>query len=126
MEELVYEFVEHLKSTKAPATRSQRFIAALNFCVGQLGMEPSSNMITIRVRGAPEGLLETKRLAVKAPPKTVQMPQRLETAVIDGDHELTIILAWFILLLFHSRDVQNVQTSTLEPRRPTGRRGFTK
>ena len=103
MEELVYEYVEHLRLTKAPETRSQRFIGALDFYVAKLCMELSSNTISIRVRGAAEGLLEAKRLTVKAPPLTVQMPQKLETAVIDGGHELTRILAGFIFFFVHLR-----------------------
>ena len=93
--ELAYEYVEHLRLTEASATRSQRFVEALDFQVGKLGTDPSPNMISVKVRGAMERLLLTKTHHRRS----AEMLQQLETVVIDGNHQLTIILNEFILFL---------------------------
>ena len=61
-EPTVYNYVAHLRSTKAPRTRAPRFLEALGFAKGVLGAEVQNILDSARIRGAAEGSAEVRLL----------------------------------------------------------------
>ena len=75
-EPTVYNYVAHLRSTKAPRTRAPRFLEALGFAKGVLGAEVQNILDSARIRGAAEGSAEVT--VKKAPPLTGAQVKFLE------------------------------------------------
>ena len=75
-EKTVYDYVVHLRRSKAPRSRAPRFLEALGFAKGVLGADVQAILDSSRVKGAAEG---TSQVVVqKAPPLTCAQLKFLE------------------------------------------------
>ena len=75
-EKTVYDYVVHLRRSKAPRSRAPRFLEALGFSKGALGADVQAILDSSRIRGAAEGTSEV--VVSKAPPLTCAQLKFLE------------------------------------------------
>jgi integrase len=101
-EKAVYEYMCALRLCKAPATRANAFLQAVNFSEHVLMLPPSEAVMTPRVRGAAARSFERKRLLKQRDPLTVEQVRLLEAHLLSSQ-EVTAVFAGFILFLVYSR-----------------------
>lgn len=89
-ERTVYDYVVHLRKTKAPRSRAPRFLEALGFSKGVLGADVQAILDSSRIRGAAEGTTEV--VVKKAPPLTCAQVKFLEWfAATQGGQESVFV-----------------------------------
>jgi hypothetical protein len=115
-EPLAYKYVNSLAEDRAPATRATKFVEALAFCHGMLGLAGAKEVLeSRRVSGASLKSMRTKRMTVKREPFTVEEVMLLELAVLSlsGPDQ---IFAGFLCFLIHTRCRFSDAMASSEPR----------
>ena len=101
-EGIAYEYICHLRDERAPATKAQRFLQALAFSGGLLGVNMKETLGSRRLHG---GALPVEgcRSVRKKDPFTVQQLVTLERAAASTEPTADSIFAGFICFLVHAR-----------------------
>ena len=99
-EPTVYNYVAHLRSTKAPRTRAPRFLEALGFAKGVLGAEVQNILESARIRGAAEGSAEVS--VRKAPPLTGAQVKFLEWFAANAEGQEAVFVG-HVCFCIHAR-----------------------
>ena len=102
-EELAYRYVKDLAEENAPPTRAKRFVEAVAFAMGMIGLAGAREVLeSKRISGAALKSTRRKRKTRKRDPFTVADVIALEEAAISlkGPNQ---IFAGFLCLLIHTR-----------------------
>ena len=84
----VYEYVDHLRSVWAPATRASRFMEAVRFMHYVIGVDLEQEIFkSRRVDGAVFSSTERKRMLLQRDVLTVDMVRCLEQWLVEKGHE---------------------------------------
>ena len=103
-EDSVYSYLTHLVSSKAPATRSQRFREAVGFSKGVVGAFGADEVISSkRCHGASVRSMITKRTHLQMDPFTVDQLKAYERGVFECQEEQSRIMAGNLAALSHVR-----------------------
>lgn len=113
-EQPVYEYMDHLRASKAGPTRGNSFLQAVRFTVTLLGCHINSidHVISARVKGASYNMYLKKRPLKQALPLSVQEVRALEDTVLYGSNHHDRLAAGFMLFCIMSSarvsDAQNI------------------
>jgi hypothetical protein len=104
-ENVLYQYVEQLRSDGAPATRATAFLEAVPFTISLLGLRGPAwpTLSSKRVHGAALASFDRKRLTAKAPPLTANAVKLLEHGVSSLATVTQRILAGDACFLVHGR-----------------------
>ena len=101
-EAVVHRYVSELRMCKAPATRANAFLEAVNFGQHVMMLPTEGSVVSPRVRGAAARSFERKRILTQRDPLTVSHVRTLENHLFSSEGP-TAVLAGFVLFLVYAR-----------------------
>ena len=103
-EETVYFYTSWLKATKAPATRSKRFLEAVGFMIGTIGADGAKQVLeSARCQGSSLAQFKNKGPHVQRDVLTVEHVAALEEAIFKLPNVNDRVLAGLLAFLTHAR-----------------------
>lgn len=118
-EDIVYEYMCHLRDAACSASRGTTFLSTLAFCKEVLGMEGASDcLVSDRISGAALSMFLTRRPLKQAPPLETYLLGVLEVASLFDGNAFVRCMAGFCLCCIYGRmrvsDMNRVANMTVQ------------